>query len=62
MSNKPKQIKATVTCDGSVIKVGLVARKTTSGAFVWDPRDRADAPDKAEWFPFRSLHTQTVLS
>ncbi len=34
------------------IKEGVVVEETTSGVRIWDPKDIADSPIRAEWFPF----------
>lgn len=36
------------------VKCGLSAGTTSSGVRIYDPLDKADGPDRAEWFPFRS--------
>ena len=37
------------------IKKGLVARLTTAGAYVYDPKEpKKETPDSAEWFPYKA--------
>ena len=46
--------KALVRKEGKEFKKGIVARETTVGAYVYDPKQPGENASTAEWFAFNS--------
>ena len=46
--------KALVRKEGKEIKKGIVARETTAGVYVFDPKQSGENATTAEWFAFNS--------
>ena len=46
--------KALVRREGKDLKKGLVARETTAGVYVFDPKQPGENATTAEWFAFNS--------
>ena len=53
VNDKVKVIKSRYGKE-EIIKSGVIARLTSKGACIYDPRENADTPEWAEWFPFTS--------
>jgi len=48
------------TAGRQTVKEGVIVDETSIGARVWDPKDPADSPERAEWFPFNSSRLEIV--
>ena len=56
-----KYRKALVRKEGKDLKTGLVSKETTSGVYVFDPKQPGENASTAEWFAFNSEMITTVI-